>query len=953
MAQPYPLPRALRESEIMNGDGGATYGPFGFKIFDAADVLAYVRHAGEDGFEAVGFSVDKVAGQPFDDFTVTFLAALTPQDDFIVQSSRLHEREVAISKGGAISALELEKELSKQGSVIEELRRDIWRGGSVLPMGAGQVAITGADGRMRPGPYAADIEDAQENAAAAKADAEAAKAARDEALAAVPSVFPATIAALKSLDTNIHTVAYLREPGREGQFLWDSGDLSAQMTVRTFATVIIDASLDQISARSINVETIDAGANTLTYAGHGFVEGEQVTAATSVDGLIAGGRYYIKNATTNTFQLATSPTAGVFDITGTDAVVIHGFHDFVTGAALIPTKTVNGLTAGAVYYAIRLDEQSFKLATSFANAHAGAAIHLTGTTNFTLKELADPTEGRFVTRSGDLRTGESGAWVRQSPHVNSKHCGAKGNGATEDSHALQASIWLGAHLRIPTYTPKGVYLVSHPLARSTRDWLYNPIPAGMSSRSTEAPDNGITWMGDGREASIIRASSTFPDSKYLVTLDGNRTGVSKIVGSRSMAQGSNIIKGLGFKGNGDSDGRSIRGFYIRGCWGMEWDDLDFRYFSGDIVYVGTAGELGGTIPRDEVDNTGLWNLRRVRMSNGGTAGFVAKDCRIFDIRMSDCEYRVFKNYGIRACFVNTIIENTVWASCGNNTSIAFGGLTLTDSESGALCRNVTLINCKSEANVCNEIDILAGRDITIQNFNANIRLPTGGQITGKSGIRLRKSGVVAETKNINIIGGRFTNYYAPSDGPIYEVPYIDILADVHNVVILNPQFVHPTTHVKITSGHDVALWVPDGTDIVKAGATPVRCFKNGVSLGTSKTAWTPVVEGSTTAGTMTGTATGAYERDGQRVYFTCTAAITDHTGTGDIFISGLPVPAAEKAAVSVTYSTLAYTNSPFAEIVGGESRIRIRQAAPNGGVVGVPIDTACTINVSGFYFAAA
>jgi len=77
------------------------------------------------------------------------------------------------------------------------------------------------------------------------AQAEAAAAA---ALAAVPNQFPATRTALKAINSSTHTAAYLREAGREGQFIWRSGDYSAQVAADTAEGIYIKA--DAVSATS-------------------------------------------------------------------------------------------------------------------------------------------------------------------------------------------------------------------------------------------------------------------------------------------------------------------------------------------------------------------------------------------------------------------------------------------------------------------------------------------------------------------------------------------------------------------------------------------------------------------------------------------------------------------------------------------------------------------------------
>lgn len=74
----------------------------------------------------------------------------------------------------------------------------------------------------------------------------AAEAARDAALAAVPNAFPVDRAAMKALDTNSITAAYLKEPGREGQFLWRTGDYSSQVAADTAEGIYIKA--DDVAA---------------------------------------------------------------------------------------------------------------------------------------------------------------------------------------------------------------------------------------------------------------------------------------------------------------------------------------------------------------------------------------------------------------------------------------------------------------------------------------------------------------------------------------------------------------------------------------------------------------------------------------------------------------------------------------------------------------------------------
>lgn len=292
--QPFPLPRATRETEILDGDGGAVYGPFGFKIFDTEDVRAYVRHAGED-WQTAAVTAHKVAGLEFDDFTVTFAEAVPATSDYLVQGSRLHGRQTAVTRGGAISGRALEKELSKQASVLEELWRDVTRGISAIPGMPGQILVFGPDGKVRPGVdqseianaagYASAANEARERAEAAEtaaadaaASAAAAQAAAEGAAAGVHLpiigsgdagkslvvnqaedgyelldergvVRVANRTALKALDGTKTPVAYLYgEGGRNGTFVWNPGNFSAGVAADTAEGIYIKA--DAVAATS-------------------------------------------------------------------------------------------------------------------------------------------------------------------------------------------------------------------------------------------------------------------------------------------------------------------------------------------------------------------------------------------------------------------------------------------------------------------------------------------------------------------------------------------------------------------------------------------------------------------------------------------------------------------------------------------------------------------------------
>ncbi|MDH7785085.1 hypothetical protein QBD01_001085 [Ochrobactrum sp. 19YEA23] len=201
MPNPYPLPRETRETQVLVGDGvSTTFGPFTWKIFDIEDVAVLTKAAGQSNWattDVVVIKTDPVAA--FSTFTVTFPAPLATTTEYVVLGDRLHKRSTDLFRGGTIISNELEKEISKQGVVLQELRRDAnrtitfppdFQGERTLPSyGPGRAIIWDADAeRLTNGPNAEDIAAAEQNAERAE---EAAQRAEDAAATInLPSIDP-------------------------------------------------------------------------------------------------------------------------------------------------------------------------------------------------------------------------------------------------------------------------------------------------------------------------------------------------------------------------------------------------------------------------------------------------------------------------------------------------------------------------------------------------------------------------------------------------------------------------------------------------------------------------------------------------------------------------------------------------------------------------------------------
>ncbi|PZR86247.1 MAG: hypothetical protein DI537_29055 [Stutzerimonas stutzeri] len=178
---PYPLPRQLRMSQILLGDGRSNYGPFDFKIFDTEDVSVFTRLATGGDWTLVSVGVLKVSGLPLDHFTIEFPAAISSLVQYVVVGDRLPERTAGVRKGTQINPDAVEREFSKIAATMQELRRDANRAivrefgalGVVLESGIADGSTLYLDGnRLRGGPPAGALGEYVEQAAAHAAAAQ-------------------------------------------------------------------------------------------------------------------------------------------------------------------------------------------------------------------------------------------------------------------------------------------------------------------------------------------------------------------------------------------------------------------------------------------------------------------------------------------------------------------------------------------------------------------------------------------------------------------------------------------------------------------------------------------------------------------------------------------------------------------------------------------------------------
>lgn len=157
-----------------------------------------------------------------------------------------------------------------------------------------------------------------------------------------------------------------------------------------------------------------------------------------------------------------TPTLGTTtSVDATENTATKANHGLDLGDWFFVTSTVNGLTANTIYYAIKVDANTFKVATTRANAVAQppVAVDLTGTTNFTFKRHIDPIGAVFIIPNGKAFDGSQGAWTRVGwrDGIKITQCGARPVSGFDNATALANAVAIAAVTHVPLRIPTGTF----------------------------------------------------------------------------------------------------------------------------------------------------------------------------------------------------------------------------------------------------------------------------------------------------------------------------------------------------------------------------------------------------------------------------------------------------------------------------------------------------------------
>jgi len=303
-----------------------------------------------------------------------------------------------------------------------------------------------------------------------------------------------------------------------------------------------------------------------------------------------------------------------------DDTITQTYHRFITGQRVTYTHgggaAIGGLTSGSVYYIVKNDQNTVKLAPTYVDA-----INSTNLINFS-----------------SLGTGTSHTLNVAFDGVNTKFKATYDNGTkAQITRAAQLQISINGVIQQPNdnATPTNgfgfdldsVIIFSTPPINTDVFWgnlVANNFP------TFDISDNTVdTFTGDGSTVNFTLSKTPANNQNLLVTLDGVVQYPSDNYTIRAYSVSSNVLTFVGAPGNGvaiqvrhigfaGATSSSVTGFYGRtGNVGIVSTDPVVAIQSGGVA-IGTVRTLnfigaGNTFVYDSANNT-------INVSISGNAG---------------------------------------------------------------------------------------------------------------------------------------------------------------------------------------------------------------------------------------------------------------------------------------------------------------------------------------------
>lgn len=231
-------------------------------------------------------------------------------------------------------------------------------------------------------------------------------------------------------------------------------------------------------------------------------------------------------------------------INSTTNVLTKVAHNLSTGMGIVPGTAVNGLSLNTVYWVRKIDANTFTLHPTVEDSVANTNIFdLTGTTNFTMKQLVDPVQDVYIIKTGGQVDGSAGAWIR-TPGSRSLGIGRARYRRINDRLlvGLGATGWMGDHSGPMGSSGAGSWLFDEMQAGGTAPMSYLLVQAGIAS--VPAPISGFPSSG------VLGAVRTLDglDNGSYIGIAGFASGHATSGTSQARAGYFEAVKGPGYTG---------------------------------------------------------------------------------------------------------------------------------------------------------------------------------------------------------------------------------------------------------------------------------------------------------------------------------------------------------------------------------------------------------------------
>ena len=295
----------------------------------------------------------------------------------------------------------------------------------------------------------------------------------------------------------------------------------------------------------------------------------------------------------------------------------------------------------------------------------------------------------------DINTVLTGSW--NISNINVKWFGAKGDGITDDTIAIQSAI--SSFPKV--YFPNGKYVITSPI-NFTRNYSL------IDYYKREYIDQiSIEIIGENKTNTIINNKG----NGYAFIIDGNVNNTSTT--STLLGQSNNILSNIQIIGDGVNNG-----VYLNSITGLIISNIFFKNIGNAIVFGGSNPPDAGTTSNIDVSNCQFMYCNN---------GIVSEISRISGCSISSSIFRYIHNWAISLTSIETSIKGCSISSCGNNDTNNSGGIKIFTGVNASLNRGLEINNCEFEANKWQDILLnnIHGGIISSCIFHPYYSIPTG------------------------------------------------------------------------------------------------------------------------------------------------------------------------------------------------------------------------------------